>query len=115
MSMLRYDDSYARTAQRVLEEVEVEGSSPYRAASPEESQNVSRAADPRVSRKTLTGCHSLNGRGGPRRRASLGRVGYRPRRFANTSSLTVRRFRPFLRLRASTLRPLFVFMRSRNP
>jgi hypothetical protein len=113
--MLRYDDSYARTAYRVLEEEEVEGSGLERAAMAENSQNVPGAADPRAARKTMTGSHSLNDREDPRRRASLGSVGYRPRRFANTSSLTVRRLRPFLRRRASTLRPLFVFIRRRNP
>ena len=40
---------------------------------------------------------------------------YRPRRLRNSESLTVSRRRPFLRRRARTLRPAFVFMRARKP
>jgi len=75
VSMLRYDNSYARTSQLVLEEVEIQGSGPEPAAMAEKSQNVLRAADPRAVRKALTGYHSLNGPGGALRRASRRSVG----------------------------------------
>lgn len=39
----------------------------------------------------------------------------RVRRFLGRSSLTVSRWRPFLRRRARTLRPAFVFIRARKP